>query len=251
MPRFKDQAICIRHIEWSESSQIVSLLTSAHGKIRGVAKGAKRMSPGCIARFSGGIDLLTGGQIVATTRPSSELATLTEWDLQQPYPHLHAHLHGQTLAMYGAALCNGLLAEHDPHPDIHTALDQFLQRLAEPAAHDGALLRFQWSLLDGCGYRPVLDTDVITNEALAPRATYTFDPVRGGFTTAEPQTSGDPWGVRHETVELLRAAAAGRASGATHAIQRANRLLCAYARMLVDRHLPTMDFILGNPAAEP
>ena len=28
------------------------------------------------------------------------------------------------------------------------------------------------------------------------------------------------------------------------AIERANRLLCVYARAILDRHLPTMDFVL-------
>ena len=36
MPRFKDQAICIRHFEWSETSQVVALLTQEHGKVRGL-----------------------------------------------------------------------------------------------------------------------------------------------------------------------------------------------------------------------
>ncbi len=246
MPRFKDQAVCIRHLDWSESSQIVSLLTESHGKVRGLAKGAKRMSPGCIARFSGGIDLLTGGQIVATTRPSAELATLTEWDLQDPYPHLHEQLGALRLAMYAADVCNALLADLDPHPEVHAALCQFLRRLADPAAHGGALLRFQWSLLDACGYRPDLDLDVVSNETLPARATYTFEPTRGGFTATSPAVARDVWGVRRETVELLRTAAAGTATGTARSIQRANRLLCAYVRMLLDRQLPTMAFILDG-----
>lgn len=246
MPRFKDQAICIRHLDWSESSQIVSLLTEDHGKIRGLAKGAKRMSPSGIARFSGGVDLLTAGEVVATTRPTTELATLTEWDLQEPFPHLHEHLGAMRLAMYAADVTNALLAEDDPHPEVYTALGQFLRRLAEPESHAGALLRFQWSLLVACGYRPALDIDVVLNEALPARATYTFEPVRGGFTsTGEPVAHG-VWGVRHETVELLRTAATGTATGTTRSVQRANQLLCAYMRMLLDRQLPTMDFVLGK-----
>ncbi|MEO1235807.1 MAG: recombination protein O N-terminal domain-containing protein, partial [Planctomycetota bacterium] len=74
MPRFKDQAICIRDVDWSETSQVVVLLTETRGKVRGWAKGSRRQSPSSIQRFSGGIELLTAGQVVATTRPSTELA---------------------------------------------------------------------------------------------------------------------------------------------------------------------------------
>ena len=56
MSRFKDQAVCIRMIDWSETSQIVALLTREHGVLRGLAKGSKRMSPSAISRFSGGIE---------------------------------------------------------------------------------------------------------------------------------------------------------------------------------------------------
>ena len=45
VPRLTDNAICIRDLDWSESSQVVVLLTEAHGKVRGLAKGSRRNSP--------------------------------------------------------------------------------------------------------------------------------------------------------------------------------------------------------------
>jgi DNA repair protein RecO (recombination protein O) len=122
MPRLKDQAICIRLFDWSETSQIVALLTEHHGKVRGLAKGSKRTSPGAVARFSGGIEMLTQGQIVWISKPSVELATLTEWDLQNPYRHLRQDLTAQRLSLYAADLTGALLAEHDPHPNVFAAL---------------------------------------------------------------------------------------------------------------------------------
>ena len=77
MPRFKDQAICIRHIDWSETSQIVALLTEQLGIIRAVAKGSRRTSPGSVQRYSGGVELLTLGQAVGMIKSSVDLASLT------------------------------------------------------------------------------------------------------------------------------------------------------------------------------
>src|SRR5690606_38853363 len=99
MPRFKDQAICIRHFDWSETSQIVALLTEQHGKIRAVAKGAKRTSPSSVQRYSGGIELLTLGQAVGLIKSSTDLANLTEWDLQEPFSHLRRNLEAQRLSL--------------------------------------------------------------------------------------------------------------------------------------------------------
>ncbi|MDP6059794.1 MAG: DNA repair protein RecO, partial [Pirellulaceae bacterium] len=212
MPRFKDQATCIRLIDFSESSQVVALLTEQHGKVRGLAKGSKRMSPSSIARFSGGIELLTGGHAVGVVKETSELATITEWDLQQPNWHLREDLKAQRLALYGADVVNAMLADHDPHPSVFAALNVYIERLADRAQHRGALLRFQWSVLDYCGYRPQLDHDMVLGGPLPDRAAYRFDPAGGGFTTQLKTASGGEWGVRRQTVQLLRAAAQGKSA---------------------------------------
>ena len=264
MPPFKDQAICIRHIDWSETSQIVALLTEQHGVLRGMAKGSKRTSPSAVARYSGGIELLTQGQIVGMTKPTAELATLTEWDLQEPYRHLRQNLRAQRLAMYGADLAIALLADHDPHPKSFAALGQLLGDLSDPDRHDAALLSFQWRLLEDTGYRPQLSQDVRTGKPLdlphvgeegqmnASLEVYTFDPRGGGLTVAVNGIENGSWRVRGATVALLRRLADGQGvSGdpgdeSAESIGRANRLLCVYARAILDRELPTMAYVLES-----
>jgi len=247
MPRFKDQAICIRHIDWSESSQVVVLLTQEHGKVRGLAKGSKRQSPSSVQRFSGGIELLTMGQVVAVGKRTAELATVTEWDLQEDYHHLRRDLKAQRLAMYAADLSNAMLADEDAHPAVFAALSAFLGALVESDRDTRplALLRFQWALLEDCGYRPELERDVRRGEPLGATKAYTFDPVAGGLTV---ENGIDDWRVRRQTVELLRKLSAGEDIISTEAdsIGRANRLLCVYARAILDKELPTMGVVLNG-----
>lgn len=250
MPRFTDQAICIRHLDWSETSQIVALLTREHGKVRGLARGAKRLSPSSVARYSGGIELLTRGEVSAIIRPSSDLANLTEWDLQEPYRHLRMNLEAQRVALYAADLAGALLADHDPHPRTFAALARLLSELAGPENLPVELLRFQWELLTDAGYQPRLDHDARTGEVLEERPSYTFDAHAGGLVSGSANGSG-AWPVRRETVDLLRETAAGEAMGGAkpQAAWRANQLLCVYARALLDRELPTMEVVLKGGAA--
>ena len=245
MPRIKDQAICIRHIDWSETSQVVVLLTQAHGKLRGLAKGSKRQSPSSVERFSGGIELLTMGQVVAVTKSTAELATLTEWDLQNDYHHLRTNFRGQRLAMYAADLSNAMLADEDAHPVVFDVMSEFLAALSDEKKHPGALLRFQWALLQDCGYRPELDRDVRLGDALGQSKAYTFDPVAGGLTV---ENGVADWRVRKQTVSLLRKLADGETTEDAEAdsVDRANRLLCVYARAILDKELPTMRSVLGK-----
>lgn len=246
MARIKDQAICIRHLDWSETSQVVVLLTREHGKVRGLAKGSRRMTPSSVQKFSGGIELLTLGEIVFVTRQTSELATLTEWDLQNDFHHLRRSLPAQHAAMYAADLCHALLADHDPHPRAYEVLATFLSELVDPARVQGALLRFQWALLEDVGYRPELERDALTGAELADAAMYAFDPRAGGL-TAQAGVGAQDWRVRGETVKLLRGVANGAGESVDEEVaRRANRLLCAYARAILDHELPTMRLVLGG-----
>jgi DNA repair protein RecO (recombination protein O) len=262
MPRFKDQAVCIREIDWSETSQVVALLTREHGKIRGLAKGSKRTSPGAIARFSGGIDLLTRGEVLATTKPTTDLATITEWDLQDPCRHLRTDLRAHHLGMYAADFVGALTMDHDPHPTVFDALVRFLEEIARSTAPEGGLLRFQWEVLEDCGFKPELERDAVTGQVLdvlaKPARAMLFDPRAGGVTLEHDESiagssieDAGPWRVRGETIELLRQvardpAAATALPAEAQRVNRANKLLCVYTRAILDRELPTMKQVLGK-----
>jgi len=247
MPRLTDNAICLRDLDWSESSQVVVLLTSEHGKVRGLAKGSRRNSPSSIARFSGGINLLSMGQAIFTTKPATQLAAVTEWDLRDDHYHLRTDLEAQWSAMYAADLLNALLADEDPHLGAYEALRSLLGALKKNGGAAEALLRFQWALLADVGYRPELNRDVETDAALPSAKAYSFDPKLGGL-TARNGISDERWRVRGSTVELLRTISKQQPVEAfdDDAIGRANRLLCTYCRALIDKQLPTMEFILGG-----
>lgn len=262
MPRFKDQAICLRHFEWSQTSQIVVLLTHSRGIVRGVAKGAKRQSPSSVARFSGGIELLTQGQVVAITKSTAELATITEWDLQNDFFYLRNDFKTQELAMYGADLVMAMFGELDAHPRIFDAMAALLENFSQPQNRPESLLVFQWILLLEGGFKPHLDEDIHLRTALDKSRALSFDAGSGGFTQ---RFSDARWRVRSDTVGLLEAveklcAAENNGEKAVglqdslsplseqfkpQAFVRANKLLCSYIREILGRQLPTMEAVLG------
>ena len=129
MPSFTDSAICIRTLDWSETSQIVVLMTQEHGKVSATAKGAKRRSPSTLAKFSGGIETLTTGGAVLITKPTADLANLIEWDLRDGHWHLRRDLDAFHRAMYAADLVHHLVQDRDPHPQTYRALKKFLEAL--------------------------------------------------------------------------------------------------------------------------
>ena len=91
MPAIKDEAITLRRLDYSETSQVLVFLTREHGCRRLIAKGIKR---GTRQRFATGIDLLERGQIMFISKSQSDasLGTLTEWRQLDAYMGLRGDL---------------------------------------------------------------------------------------------------------------------------------------------------------------
>lgn len=143
----------LRCWDFSETSQTVSLLTPGRGLLRGLAKGARRPK----ARFSGGFEPITRGQVLFFTKASTELATLTEWDLQEIYHHTRRELRAHLAALYFADVTHHGLSPEDPHPAVFLGLDAALHALADPGRVDAAALLFQLVFLIHTGYEPRLE----------------------------------------------------------------------------------------------
>ena len=241
-----DDAICIRHWDWSETSQTVSLFTRNHGTIRGLAKGSKREN----TNFSGGIELLTLGHVHAIVKPTTELATLTAWDLNELFPAVRRSLASFYAGMYIADLLHHAVHDHDPHAKLFDATLDALRNL-DQADGKPALAVFQWELLVEMGYQPQLDTDARTTEPLAKSSTYAFLPRQGGFTAGSQVPADAPaWKLRGETLEILRvlaspAALAPISAAPSEQLARANRLLAAYLRELLSTDLPSAKLAVG------
>lgn len=232
VPTITDQAIVIRRWDFSETSQTVSLLTRDHGVVRGLAKGAKRDK----GDFSGGLDLLTEGEVVAIVKSGRDLATVTAWHLQRVHRVLRENLAANRAAMYMADLAHHMLIDHDPHPAVFDALSAALELLEQPARCEEATVRLQWTVLSEAGYQPELHRDARSGAALSDaHATLAFSAAAGGVVNDEIAADVERWRVRRETIDLLRDVAAGAslAGRSDESLRRANRLLASYAREII------------------
>ncbi len=146
MAILSDTAICLRCWDFSETSQTVSLLTKEHGMIRGLAKGSKRDN----GAFSGGFDPLTRGNIVARLKTNSDLATLTEWNLEHVWWSTRNNLDVNRVAIYMVDLVGRMLTDQDPHTNVYDTLLEALNRIDDGHDIDWPLLRFQWALFLSC-----------------------------------------------------------------------------------------------------
>lgn len=174
----RDRCICIRKVEYSETSQIVTLFARDHGILRLVAKGAHRRTKAGASRFDGGVDLLDTGQAVFSHAPERELSTLTDWHLTDGHLSLRKNLRALYLAQYAAELVSLLLEEHDAHPLLFDRVEHVLAALESPQIEE-AFLAFELSLLREAGYLPQLARCVSCHRAPELPRGY-FSPSQGG-----------------------------------------------------------------------
>src|SRR5882724_8799453 len=112
MPLVRDRCICLRKIEYSETSQILTLFARDHGITRVIAKGAHRRTKAGASKFDGGLDLLDLGEAVFFHDVARDLPPLTEWGLREGHLALRQNLRGIYLGLYAAELVTRLIEEH-------------------------------------------------------------------------------------------------------------------------------------------
>jgi DNA repair protein RecO (recombination protein O) len=153
----KDRAICIRAVDYSETSQVVTFFARDLGKVGAMAKGAKRpKSP-----FGGPIEMFSYGEMVMTDHPNAKLATLTEYQPRYDVVRgLSANLAAYHASILATELVDKLTQDRDPHPGLFDGFLRFLDETVTTQAIVPALIQFQWVLLREIGLQPVLDACV-------------------------------------------------------------------------------------------
>jgi DNA repair protein RecO (recombination protein O) len=154
----KDTAICIRAIDYSETSQIVTFFARAAGKISAIAKGSKRPK----SAFDGPIEIFSYGKIVFADSNKEKLATLTEFEPAfggAGFTGLSNNLFTMNCCLFGSELLNKFTHDYDPHPQLFDDFLQFLQNAQESRnKHQmlALLILFQLGLLKEVGLQPIL-----------------------------------------------------------------------------------------------
>ncbi len=170
----KDIAICIRAIDYSETSQIVTFFTRVTGKINAIAKGSKRPK----SASDGPIEIFSSGRAVFSGTDREKLATLTEFEQEPTLWGLRNNLFTLNCCLFAAELLNNMTKDYDPHSQLFDNFLQFLQHINEHQASSiehrkilALLILFQLSLLREVGLMPVLDSCVNCKTRYEQRAT--------------------------------------------------------------------------------
>ena len=255
MPLVRDRCICLRKVEYSETSQIVALLAREHGIIRLIAKGAHRRTKAGASKFDGGVDLLDLGDAVFSHAPERDLCQLIEWHLVDGHLELRKSLRGMYLGLYAAELIGTLIEEHDPHPNLFDLFQQTLAELATPRVEE-AFVAFELDLLRETGYLPELGVCVQCGLLTSDRGDRVFfTPARGGVVcrncemTTPDRIEADPRLVRMAQTILSLPRSNGSPQRlpllTRHQTDPLNRLLAEHVEHTLSKRLRLRGYVLG------
>src|SRR5256885_17145252 len=122
----QSEAIVLRTYPMHESDLLVTLFTRNEGKIKGVAKAAKRSK----RRFGGALEPLTIVRAQYEHKPRQELARFDAFEIiESPLTHRIDYSYVAALA-YVAEVLDQLLPDHDPNDDVFRLAAAVLHQLA-------------------------------------------------------------------------------------------------------------------------
>lgn len=172
--QYQVTAIVLKRSDVGEADRLLTLLTLQRGKLRAVAKGARKPS----ARKTGHVELFNAVELqIAVAR---EIDMVIQAQTVEPFLRLRGDLDRLSYAYYFAELIDRLVQEEIEQHEIYDLMFDALHWL-ETTEHLGRTARyFEMQLLDALGYRPQLQVCIQSKEELLPEENF-FSPEAGGI----------------------------------------------------------------------
>ncbi|MGH7412781.1 MAG: DNA repair protein RecO [Candidatus Rokuibacteriota bacterium] len=182
----KTRAVVIGRRVFGEADRLVDFYTRDHGKVRGIARSARRPR----SRFGSALELFTLGEMVFFDTGRSELVQVDHFDIVRPFVGVREHLERLGRGAWVVEVVARLSAERDPHPALFALLVRALGALEATRRPARVSVCFGLRAVDLLGHRPRLDRCVSCGR-LPPFPDTALDMTAGGLVCAGCRPGGD------------------------------------------------------------
>ena len=248
MPLYHEQGVVLRRIKLAEADRIVTIMTQGSGKVRAVAKGARKT----LSRFGARLEPFTHVQLLMY-RGRGSLDTVTQAEILSPHRVLRQDY---ALITAGEAMLEStdkVAEEHERNVRLFLLLLQGLRALDQAPADSAAVAEsFLLKLLSLSGFHPALSACAVCGGKLAPGL---FSSAQGGAVCGGC-ADYDAEMVAPESLALLaRYAGAGLETVGTSDVadgpvrKQARSMLYGFAEYHLDRRIRSLPMLArGAPA---
>jgi DNA repair protein RecO (recombination protein O) len=149
----RSAAVVIGSFPLGESDRVVTFFSRDFGRLRGVAKAARRIR----SRFGGALELFTLGQLVFFDTGRSELVRIDHFDVTEPFAALREDLGTLGEAAWIVEIVARTTGERDRQPALYGLLVRALRAMQTAGRPARVAVCFGVRCLDVLGQRPRLD----------------------------------------------------------------------------------------------
>jgi len=177
MALVKSRAISLKSYRLGETSKVVVCYTRDYGKVRFVAKGARKGG----GRFGAALEPMLVSGVVFYLREGRDLLFVSQAEIERQWPELRRDVVRMAYAGAALELTDALVSEREPDPGLFDLLESTLARaaVAPPSSLDVVLWSFELSLASALGYAPELARCIVCEGPPAGRVS--FAARRGGI----------------------------------------------------------------------
>ncbi len=125
MATYKTRAISLKTAPFAEADKLVTLFTRDHGKVRAIAKGARRVP----SRLGGRVEPFTYAEYFIANGRSLDI--ISQCEVIETFQHLREDAQGLPAGLYMLKLVDSGTVEGQRYPELFDLLLKFLLRLKE------------------------------------------------------------------------------------------------------------------------
>lgn len=198
MPLGASTAVVIGSFPLGESDRIVTFFSREFGKVRGVARAARRMR----SRFGSALELLTLGELVFFDTGRGELVQVDHFDIVDPFQGVRSDLEQLGQAAWMAECVARLTADRDPSATLYALLVRALRSIEAGHPPRRAATAFGLRCVDALGHRLRIDACVACGRRGTPAGAPIAIDVEGGGLTCGACASRTRGAIRVEASTL-------------------------------------------------
>ena len=176
----KVRAIVLRSLDYGESDRILTFLTDEFGKLKGIAKGARRSK----RRFANALEPFSLTTLLFSRRGRGGLAFIEGSDVIRHFAGIREDLDRTLVAACVAELAEHFSVEGKKNLPLFDLLTDFLDLIESGRMTEAAERFFELRLLKTAGFEPVLDRCVTCGAPLEGIESPRFDCREGGIRCA-------------------------------------------------------------------
>jgi len=191
------ESIVLRTTDFGESDRLVTFYTRAAGKLKGVARGARRSRKRFVHAFE------AGSRVELACRDGKSLAWIEACKLLDAHLELRMDIHRWAYGAVALEIMDRMTPEGDAQEDLFELLAGVLEHLGRDSDPENAMVLFLVGFLAKSGYLPAWSGCAVCGLPAEGSISWWWDLAQGRLACPQHRGGGSPLALDLGTLKLM------------------------------------------------